>query len=142
MLIELCRVGREPELRYTADGKPVCTVSLAYDVGFGENKATQWVAATIWGKRAEALSQKLTKGTLVHVVLSNVASRAYQRRNSDELGSEITGTLFDIKFAGGQRDNEETDRREAPERSEPRGAAARQDSVPQQGSLPDDDIPF
>ncbi|MBK6757395.1 MAG: hypothetical protein IPG70_07115 [Moraxellaceae bacterium] len=37
MLIKLVRIGRDAELR-SANGKPVLSVSVVYDIGYGQNK--------------------------------------------------------------------------------------------------------
>ena len=80
----LARIGRDVEIRHTAGGDAVASLSLAFTYGRkGEDgkRPTQWVDASIWGKRAEALAQYLTKGSLVAVTLEDVAVQIdlYQR---------------------------------------------------------------
>ena len=69
-LIGLARIGNEPELRYTSSNMAVLQLSLAY--AYGKEKATQWVSASLFGKRAEALSQYLAKGQLIYAEVSEV----------------------------------------------------------------------
>lgn len=61
------RLGQDPELRYTEKGVAVCTFSLPVDVGWGENKDTEWVRVTVWGTRAEQCNEYLRKGSTVSV---------------------------------------------------------------------------
>lgn len=61
------RVGKTAELRRTQGGDPVTSWSVAVDDGFGEKKTTLWFDCSLWGKRGEALSKFLVKGTPVTV---------------------------------------------------------------------------
>src|SRR5947209_18810207 len=58
---------RDPELRYTATGRPVCSVGLAtnrqWKTESGEKKEdTEFHKIVLWGKLAEIASQYLQKG--------------------------------------------------------------------------------
>ena len=53
-------VGREPELRYTADGKASCSFSLASNRKLqGGKEETIWFKVTTWEKMAEKQSGML-----------------------------------------------------------------------------------
>lgn len=59
---------RDCEVRFTASQKAVCSFSLPMDVGWGDNKTTQWVEFVILGKRAESkLPEYLLKGQGIYV---------------------------------------------------------------------------
>src|SRR5499427_7801843 len=65
-------LGRDAEMRFTAGGTPVATVSLATTERFtdreGEKREdTQWHRIVIWGKTAESLQEYLTKGKQIYV---------------------------------------------------------------------------
>jgi len=60
-------VGREPEMRYTPEGKAVTSFSVAVSDGFGEKKHTIWFRVSAWEKTAEVVSQYLHKGSRVLV---------------------------------------------------------------------------
>ena len=66
-------LGDKPEIRYTPDGKPVATVSLATtetwkDKNTGEKKeATEWHRLVFWGKLAEVVGEYLGKGSQIYV---------------------------------------------------------------------------
>ena len=66
------RLGRDPEMRYTPAGTPVCNFSLATDESFrarsGEmQRRTEWHNIVAWGKLAEQCSQLLGKGKQAYV---------------------------------------------------------------------------
>lgn len=98
MFTELCRVGKDTTLRYTPDGKAVCNVLLAYDIGYGKNKRTGWLEASLWEKRAESLSEYLVKGKPVYVVVDDLEVEAWE--NNGKHGAKLKGRIIDIKFVG------------------------------------------
>lgn len=61
------RIGNDAELRTTNNGDQVCGFSVAVDTRQGREKVTNWWRVSLWGKRAEALNQYLTKGSNVTV---------------------------------------------------------------------------
>lgn len=63
-------LGRDPELRYTAGGKPVANFPVATnrrwtDNEGGQQEETTWFRVTVWGRQAEVCNQYLEKGRLV-----------------------------------------------------------------------------
>ena len=74
--------GRDPEMRYTPNGHPVTTFSVAtnrtYTGQDGERKEeTEWFTVVAWNGLAERLSQQLTKGSRVYVE-GRLRSHTYQ----------------------------------------------------------------
>lgn len=67
-IILLGKLGRDPEMRYTSDGKPVTTFSLAVNDYVNKEKVTAWFKVTVWGNRAETANQYLKKGSSVQVI--------------------------------------------------------------------------
>ncbi len=66
------RLGRDPEVRYTTSGSPVCNFSLATDESYtdksGERqKKTEWHNIVAWKKLAENCAKLLSKGSLCYV---------------------------------------------------------------------------
>lgn len=61
-------LGRDPEMRYTPDGKPVTSFNVAVQRGYGEHKSTLWFRVSAWDKQAESCNQYLKKGSKVLVV--------------------------------------------------------------------------
>ena len=66
-------VGRDPELKMTANGRPVCEFSVAVNRVFGGGQSgerreeTDWYRVSCWGKQAETAQNLIQKGRLVFV---------------------------------------------------------------------------
>jgi single-strand DNA-binding protein len=67
------RLGRDPEMKYTASGTPFCRFSIATDdvwtdKGSGERQEkTEWHNVVVWDRLAEICNQYLAKGRLVYI---------------------------------------------------------------------------
>jgi len=79
--IGIGRIGKDPELRHTSDGKAVCTFNLATN-DFRAGKDTQWHSIVVWGKPAENCAQYLHKGSLVAVTAS-VRNRIWEDKEGN-----------------------------------------------------------
>jgi single-strand DNA-binding protein len=71
-IIIIGNLGGEPEMRFTPNGKPVTSFSVAtnrkYTTSDGERKEeTEWFTVVTWSKLAEQCNQYLSKGKLVYV---------------------------------------------------------------------------
>ncbi len=60
-------LGSEPEMRFTPDGSPVTSFSVAVSYGYGEKKSTEWFNVVAWKKLAETCNQYIVKGLPVYV---------------------------------------------------------------------------
>ncbi len=65
-------LGRDPEMRFTASGRPVVSFSVATTRGWtnseGERQEeTEWFHVVAWGGLAELCKKRLHKGSLVYV---------------------------------------------------------------------------
>jgi single stranded DNA-binding protein len=61
-------LGKDPEpIRYTPEGKAVCSYSVAVTLGGGENKQTLWYRCSSWEKQAENDAKYLAKGSRVYI---------------------------------------------------------------------------
>jgi len=65
-------LGRDPEMRYTADGVSVTTLSVASSRKWSNSDGTKgeetiWFRVTVWRQQAETVAQYLRKGSLVLV---------------------------------------------------------------------------
>ena len=68
----ICRLGKDPETRFTPTGKKVCQFSMAVDhrwkTGEGEKRQeTDWFNIQAWGRLGEICQQYLGKGRLVFI---------------------------------------------------------------------------
>lgn len=66
-VILLGRAGKDPETRYTADGKAVTNLSLATSYGKGDSEKTEWHRCTAWEKTAEVIAEYVRKGNRLYV---------------------------------------------------------------------------
>lgn len=71
-LIIVGNLGRDPEMRYTPDGQPVTSFSVATnrrwtDAQGQQQEETTWFRISVFGRQAEACAQYLTKGRQVLV---------------------------------------------------------------------------
>ena len=106
MFTQLIRIGRDSTLRYTQQGKAVCSIAGAYDVGYGDNKKTQWIDCALWEKRAESLAQYLVKGQECMVTLDDVHIDIYEGQNGPR--STLKARVVDIKLCGGKPQNRQS----------------------------------
>lgn len=96
----LARIGRDAELRSTASGDQVASVSLAFTIYVKREKTTQWVEGALWGDRAEKLAPYLLKGTAVAVSLQDVHIEQFTKQDGTPM-SKLVGRIADIDLAGG-----------------------------------------
>src|SRR6266540_1938044 len=71
-VILIGRLGKDPEIRSTPSGTPVCKFTMATDERFtdrnGEKQErTEWHNIVAWGKLGEICGQYLRKGRLIYI---------------------------------------------------------------------------
>lgn len=139
----LARIGRDAEIRYTQGNDAVASLSLAFSYG-RKGDATQWVDASLWGKRAEALAPYLKKGRLVSVSLEDVHTEVYQGKHGE--ATKVVARVVDLELAGSGERQQAAPPAQAPARQQQQRPAQPQRPAPApQGSGFDDidnDIPF
>lgn len=131
-IVIIGNLGKDPELRYTPSGDPVCSFSLATNEKRKDKNGelqdiTTWFRVTLWGKRAEAANNYLIKGRPVYVEGRLRVEEWTDRDGKARHTLEVNGT--DMQFIGG---GEKDDRPAA--RSTTAGAAGHADD--------DDPAPF
>lgn len=103
-MIGMMRLGRDAELRYTPNNEPVTNLSLAYahgKAGQDGKRPTQWIDATLWGKRAEALTQYLTKGGLHCFTLDELNIQTFQKQDGST-GTKLVARVLDVELGSRQ----------------------------------------
>lgn len=135
-------LGRDPELRYTPDGTPVCNFSVATterrkDRNGEMQDVTTWFRVNVWRRQAEVASQYLKKGRQVYIEGRLSQSEYQDREGQTRTSLEIHAS--DLQFIGSRGD-------ESGESVEPRPARASQPAASRPaeptGPISDDDIPF
>ena len=88
----LVRLGAEPELRYTSEGRPFCRLSVAAGRYLGKDakgKATDWFTVVLFDRLAEVAAEYLKKGTRVFVdgrlVTRSWEEKSGRRRRTTEI---------------------------------------------------------
>lgn len=98
-------LGRDPEMRFTPDGQPVTSFTVAVNRRWTNQDGTQsekttWFRVTAWGRLAETCNQYLKKGRLVLVAgeidVSTFMGQDGQPRATLELRAR------QVKFLGGR----------------------------------------
>lgn len=82
------RLGRDPELRYTSSGSPICSLNVATDESYNDRdgnrvERVEWHRVSVFGKVAESCANYLAKGSLVYVE-GNLTTRKWQDQNGQE----------------------------------------------------------
>ena len=113
--IILGRVGKDPETRYTAEGKAVTNFSLATSFGKGDAEKTEWHRCTAWEKQAKLVAEYVHKGDQLYIE-GELQTRKWQNKDgNDQYTTEIR--VFKIEFCGnkgGRSDGDEPAVRHGP----------------------------
>ena len=81
------RLGKDPELTVTSNGKPVTKFSLAVDQG--KDQPPMWLNITCWDKLAETIEMYAHKGMQVFIQ-GRLVIRSYKDKN------QVDRTAVDI----------------------------------------------
>ncbi len=97
------RLARDQETRYTQSGMAICSFTVAVDYGFGDNKGTNWIRCSLFGKRAEGrLPNYLVKGTQV-AVSGELRVREYDDKDGNRRTS-VDLAVNDLDLIGGRNE--------------------------------------
>ncbi|TLM68176.1 MAG: single-stranded DNA-binding protein [Deltaproteobacteria bacterium] len=138
-------LGKDPELRYTANGQAVATFSLATtekfkNKGGEQQERTEWHNIVAWGPLAEICGKYLTKGKQIYCE-GRIQSRSYDDRDGNKRYiTEIV--ISDMQMLGG-RPGEESGGGMRPARGTTPAPSRETIAVPDDAPYnTDDDIPF
>ena len=126
-VILMGNLTRDPELRYTPSGAPVCNFDLAmnrsYTTQGGEKRdEVCYMTVVVWGKQGEACGQFLEKGRQVYVE-GELRHRSFENKEGKE--QHVTEIVAQkVRFLGGSNNGKAKE--EQPPQVDPDG----------------DDIPF
>ena len=136
---------RDPELRYTGSGKPVCSVGLATNRQWtserGEKKEdTEFHKLVLWGKLAEIASQYLRKGMKAYFQ-GRLQTRSYTAKDGTQ--KSVTEIIAeDMLMLSGDPSHRQP--KEPPEPPPTQQPQAEPEDTSKQGELhvDPDEIPF
>ncbi len=134
-------LGRDPELRYTPNGNPVCNLSLATTEKWNDQETTTWFRVTVWGKQAELCNEYLRKGSEAYVAGTLKQSEYTDRDGNKRYNLEVTAR--DVHFLGRKGDSGGEERGEANNVTQISDHAGRREALRgDEGIVDDGDIPF
>lgn len=90
----LGNLGADPELRHTNGGQAVLRMRLATSERYKERNSDQWQERTewhsvvVWGRRGEALSKILSKGSRLFVE-GKLRTSSYEKNGEKRYSTEI-----------------------------------------------------
>jgi single-strand DNA-binding protein len=100
-------VGKDAEHKTTGKSE-LCTFSVAVNVGYGENRTTQWVDVTKWGNGAQGLAGILRKGSRV-AVAGELSLREYNGKTYLQCRADAVTILSTPEMSGADRDKRHRD---------------------------------
>ena len=101
------RLTKDPELRYTLEGKAVLNITLALNRHYRNAKGefdADFVLCTLWNKTAENTAKYCAKGSIIGI-MGKIQTRNYE--NQDGKKVYVTEVVADsVKFMGGRQAEE------------------------------------
>ncbi len=97
------RLVRDPELRYTQQGTPVCSFTLAVDRRFKRDK-TDYIRVIAWRNTAEFCANYFKKGSRIALV-GSIQTRVWED-DSGKKHHEVEVIADSVYFAESKRDNQ------------------------------------
>lgn len=95
------RLGKDPDMRYTTDGKAVASFSLAVNRD-GKKDVTDWINFVAWEKTAELIAKYCNKGDLIGVT-GSLQQRSWEKDGQKHTVHEVRVNRID--FCGGGKKN-------------------------------------
>jgi len=145
------RLGRDPELRYSQSGQPVCNFSMATDESYSDRdgnrqERTEWHRVVVFARQAENVANYLKKGSQAFV-----EGRLQTRQWEDKEGqtrytTEVVAQR--VQFLDSRQDSGGGYQQQQPRGGNQRGGPQRQNQNDDMGpAFPSeaggmDDVPF
>lgn len=107
-IILIGRLTKDPDLRYTPNGKAVCSFTLAVDRPYsGDKKEADFINIVVWNKVGENCAQYLSKGRKA-AVQGRLQIRSYE----DDKGykkyiTEVVANSVEFLEFGNKQQNED-----------------------------------
>jgi len=142
---EVGKLWRDPEIRWTPQGKAVCSLPLLFvkrvknrETGEWEDAGQLWVRGTVWDQIAENCANSLAKGDQV-LVSGELSQREYEKTDGTK-GTSLELRVWEI--GASLRFNEVKVARAERGSSTPPQAAPPDDPWANTTAAADDEIPF
>ena len=112
-------IGKVEELKYLPKGDAVLRFSLAVNTGYNDSKTCSWYDVSLFGKRAEKLSQMLRKGDPITAIGEPVIRKW---ESNGKGGTSVSVRASEIVLLGGKPTADQAHEAE----SQPRETSAEQ----------------
>lgn len=131
-------LGKDPEVRYLANGDAVANFSVATSQSWKDSagvkqERTEWHRIVLYRKLAEIAEKYLKKGSQVYIE-GRIETQKWQDKEGQERQTvQVVGS--ELKMFGGSSGNTQGDKPASQQASKPHPASSSNDML-------DDDIPF
>ncbi len=97
-------IGRDPEIRFTPDGKCIANFSVATSDSYKDKEGvkkenTEWHRVVAFGKLAEIIRDYCQKGQLIYIV-GKIRTRKYEKDGVDHYTTEIVASEMKMLSKG------------------------------------------
>lgn len=135
IFIVTANLGKDCELRWTSNSKPIATFSLPVKQGYGDHEKISWVLCKLLGPKAEKLTPYLSKGTKV-TVTGEFVMEEWTSQSGEKKSAPV---IIVDKIEFGSNSNQAGSQQPARQPQQPRQQAP-QNEPPM--DFDDSDIPF
>jgi single-strand DNA-binding protein len=137
-LVGIFRLGKDPEIKYSAAGLAVANFSGASDHSFKKGdeweKETEWTRMVAFGKTAERIGEQLKKGSLIYVEGRLKTNKWEDKDGVTRYNTDVIVNVINFLDGYVKKDYQGMGQQSGP---------AQQSGPPaQSGPSNDDDIPF
>lgn len=92
------RLGKNPEIRYTNEGKAVCSFSVATteywrDKQGQRQEKTEWVNVVAWERLADQAQSYLSKGSILYVE-GKLSTKSWEQEGQKKYKTEVIASQF------------------------------------------------
>ena len=130
-------LGQDPEVKYTAGGAAVTTLSIATSESWKdkdtgeEQEKTEWHRVVLWRRLAEIAGEYLKKGSKVYIE-GQLQTRKWEQEGQTRYTTEIVGRDIQFLDSKGSADSSQS------------GNSKKEDVMQDisESGIEDDDIPF
>ncbi len=123
-IIIVGNLGRDPEIKYTKDGKAVCNFSVAVTERKGQD--AEWFNIVAWEKLAEICGEYLNKGSQVYIE-GRQKTESWEHEGEKKYKQTVVAYNMTMLGQAGQQ---------------PVGGQGERGDQPHEGNFESDDIPF
>ena len=140
------RLGKDPEVRYTQDGRAITNFTVATSEEWRDKESgdkrerTEWHRIVAFNKLGEICGQYLAKGRQVYIE-GRIQTRDWEDRDGNKrYTTEIIAS--DVQFLGSKQDSYQQQQPRPANNSNSYSDNSYSDQGPSYPEPPDDDIPF